>query len=150
MAGSRAGPVRLPHGLPGAGTRAAAVDVKSAALAADQQRTLPLRRVFMSISHARAGLFGLAIMFFSFGESAAHEIVGNRFFPATLTIDDPGVNDELAFPTVDAFKTGDVPPIRQRDVSGEISKRITEDFAIALGSTYTFLSPTDPTAPGAN
>jgi hypothetical protein len=27
----------------------------------------------------------------------AHEIVGNRFFPATLAIDDPGVNDELAF-----------------------------------------------------
>jgi hypothetical protein len=35
-------------------------------------------------------------------------------------------------------------------VSGEISKRITEDFAIALGSTYTFLNPTDPTVPGAN
>ena len=30
----------------------------------------------------------------------AHEIVGNRFFPATLAIDDPGVTDELALPTV--------------------------------------------------
>jgi hypothetical protein len=39
----------------------------------------------------------------------AHEIVGNRFFPATLTIDDPGVNDELALPTVSIFKTGDDP-----------------------------------------
>ncbi|MGA7252745.1 MAG: hypothetical protein WCC54_10280 [Pseudolabrys sp.] len=29
----------------------------------------------------------------------AHEIVGNRFFPATLAIDDPGVTDELALPT---------------------------------------------------
>ncbi len=29
----------------------------------------------------------------------AHTIVGNRVFPATLTIDDPGVNDELALPT---------------------------------------------------
>src|SRR3954462_4385106 len=141
MAGSRAGPVRLPYGLPGAGTRAAAVDVKSAALAADQQRTLPLRRVFMSISHARAGLFGLAIMLFPFGESAAHEIVGNRFFPATLTIDDPGVNDELAFPTVSSFKTGDDPSFKQRDFSGEYSKRITEAFAISIGSTYSHLSP---------
>lgn len=30
----------------------------------------------------------------------AHEIVGNRFFPATLAIDDPGVTDELALPTI--------------------------------------------------
>jgi hypothetical protein len=103
----------------------------------------------MSIRLLRAGLPGLAIALASWS-AGAHEIVGNRFFPATIAIDDPGVNDELAVPTVDAFKTGDVPPIRQRDISGEFSKRITEDFAIALGSTYTFLNPTDPTAPGAN
>jgi hypothetical protein len=103
----------------------------------------------MSIRLLRAGLPGLAIALAPWS-AGAHEIVGNRFFPATIAIDDPGVNDELAVPTVDAFKTGDVPSIRQRDVSGEFSKRITEDFAIALGSTYTFLSPTDPTAPGAN
>jgi hypothetical protein len=103
----------------------------------------------MSIRLLRAGLPGLAIALAPWS-AGAHEIVGNRFFPATIAIDDPGVNDELAVPTVDAFKTGDVPPIRQRDISGEFSKRITEDFAIALGSTYTFLNPTDPTAPGAN
>jgi hypothetical protein len=91
----------------------------------------------------RAGLPGLAIMLVSFNQSIAHEIVGNRFFPATLGIDDPGVNDELSFPTVDSFKTGDDPPVRQHDVSGEFSKRITEDFAISIGSTYTFLRPTD-------
>ena len=67
-----------------------------------------------------------------------------------IGIDDPGVNDELSLPTVDSFKTGDVPPVRQRDVSTEFSKRITEDFAVSFGSTYTFLSPTDPTAAGAN
>jgi hypothetical protein len=81
---------------------------------------------------------------------AAHEIVGNRFFPATIGIDDPGVNDELSLPTVDSFNTGDNPPVRQRDVSAEFSKRITEDFAISFGTTYTFLGPIDPTAAGAN
>ena len=109
----------------------------------------------MSISRARAGLSGLTIALCSLSpnlvsRSLAHEIVGNRFFPATLGIDDPGVNDELSLPTVDSFKTGDVPPVRQRDVSGEFSKRITEDFAISFGTTYTFLGPVDPTAPGAN
>jgi hypothetical protein len=104
----------------------------------------------MSVRHACAGLSGLAIALVPLSGSLAHEIVGNRFFPATLSIDDPGVNDELAFPTVDSFKTGDVPPVRQRDVSGEFSKRITEDFAVSFGSTYTFLSPTDPAAAGSN
>jgi hypothetical protein len=40
--------------------------------------------------------------------------------------------------------------VRQRDISGEFSKRITEDFAVSFGSTYSFLGPTDPTAAGAN
>ena len=35
---------------------------------------------------------------FPSAKAAAHEIVGNRFFPATLGIDDPGVNDELSLP----------------------------------------------------
>jgi hypothetical protein len=104
----------------------------------------------MSIRVWRAGLPGLALLLVPLHQSIAHEIVGNRFFPATLGIDDPGVNDELSLPTVDSFKTGDDPPVRQRDISGEFSKRITEDFAISFGSMYTFLSPTDPTAAGAN
>ena len=104
----------------------------------------------MSIRLWRVGLPGLAIALVPLTQSAAHEIVGNRFFPATLSIDDPGVNDELSLPTVDSFKTGDVPPVRQRDISAEFSKRITEDFAISFGTTYTFLGPIDPTAAGAN
>src|SRR5437868_14817060 len=104
----------------------------------------------MSTRLWRASLPGLAIMLVPFNQSVAHEIVGNRFFPATLGIDDPGVNDELSLPTVDAFRTGDDPPVRQRDLSGEFSKRITEDFAIALGSTYTWLSaPGGPDGTGA-
>jgi hypothetical protein len=104
----------------------------------------------MSMRFLRGGLPGLALILIPLSEGAAHEIVGNRFFPATIGIDDPGVNDELSLPTVDSFKTGDVPPIRQRDVSAEFSKRITEDFAISFGTTYTFLGPIDPTAAGAN
>ena len=103
----------------------------------------------MSIRLLRAGLPRLATLsamllvalLVPSGESAAHEIVGNRFFPATLGIDDPGVNDELAFPTVDSFKTGDDPSVRQRDFSGEFSKRITEAFAVSFAPTYTHLSP---------
>jgi len=104
----------------------------------------------MSIRWACAGLSGLAVALVCVPKSSAHEIVGSRFFPATLGIDDPGVNDELSLPTVDSFKTGDVPPVWQRDISAEFSKRITEDFAISFGTTYTFLDMMDSTAPGAN
>lgn len=93
----------------------------------------------MSIRLWRAGLSGLSVALVPFNESLAHEIVGNRFFPATLEVDDPGVNDELSFPTVSSFKTGDDPSFRQRDFSGEFSKRITEAFAISIGSTYSSL-----------
>jgi len=80
----------------------------------------------------------------------AHEIVGNRFFPATLAIDDPGVNDELALPTISMSKTGDDPSFKQLDVSAEFSKRITEDFGISIGPTWSRLyAPGGPTMNGA-
>ena len=104
----------------------------------------------MSFRILRASLFEFAGAFVPLTEGVAHEIVGNRFFPATLEIEDPGGNDELSLPTVDSFNTADVPPVRQRDVSAEFSKRITQDFGVSFGTTYTFLGPIDPTAAGAN
>jgi hypothetical protein len=90
-------------------------------------------------------------MFVPLSESVAHEIVGNRFFPATLIIEDPGVNDELSLPTVANFNTGDDPSIRQRDISVDFSKRITEAFAVSFGSTFSSLkSPGGPTGIGAS
>jgi hypothetical protein len=91
----------------------------------------------------RAALAGLAGVFVSL-QAGAHEIVGNRFFPATLVTDDPGINDELSFPTVSMFKNGEspsfpIPSVKQLDISGEYSKRITEAFAISVASTWTHL-----------
>ena len=74
--------------------------------------------------------------------SRAHEIVGNRFFPATLAIDDPGVNDEVALPTISISKTGDDPSLKQLDIAGEFSKRITDAFAISVAPTWSrFYAP---------
>jgi len=75
--------------------------------------------------------------------AAAHEIVGNRFFPATLAVDDPGVNDEMAMTFSSLKNNGDNPAsaFRRTDVSGEFAKRITEDFAIALGASWTRIGP---------
>jgi hypothetical protein len=85
-----------------------------------------------------AALCGAALLA-TLGVARSHEIAGNRMFPATLTIDDPGVADELALPTIAYFKTGDDPSAKQRDISAEYSKRITEDFAVSFAPTWTRL-----------
>jgi hypothetical protein len=91
-----------------------------------------------------------AVLAVSTSLARAHEMVGNRFFPATLTIDDPGVNDELALPTVSISKTGDDPSFKQLDVSGEISKRITDAFAVSFAPTWSRLyAPGGPAMTGA-
>ena len=47
---------------------------------------------------ARAALAAGAALWFS--PAFAHAVCGDRIFPATLGIDDPGVGDELALPTL--------------------------------------------------
>lgn len=81
--------------------------------------------------------------------AAAHCFVGSRFFPATLSVDDPCVADELSLPTISRFGTGDIPANRQTDISGEFSKRITEDFGVSIGRTFTrLIVPGGPNASG--
>jgi hypothetical protein len=105
----------------------------------------------MSIRTVRRGLIGAATIVAAIGAARAHEIVGNRMFPATLTIDDPGVADELALPTVSTAKSGDDPSVRQTDISFEYAKRITEDFGVSFGTAWSHLaSPGGPTGTGAS
>lgn len=88
---------------------------------------------------ARAFALALLLIPISFSTALAHCFVGARFFPATLAIDDPCVADEMSLPTVDWFQTGDVPPASEWDVSTELSKRITEDFGVSIGDTWSQL-----------
>jgi hypothetical protein len=103
----------------------------------------------MSTLWLRAAALALITSGLPLGNAFAHCVLGNRFFPATLNIDDPCVADELSFPTISSFKTGDQPATNQLDVSGEFSKRITEDFALSVGSTWSRLRrPGGPNASG--
>jgi hypothetical protein len=82
-------------------------------------------------------------------DASAHCVVGARFLPATLAIDDPCVADELSLPTISYSKTADTPPATQVDISGAISKRITEDFGVSIGQTWSHISqPGNPTLAG--
>lgn len=64
-------------------------------------------------------------------------MVGDRFFPATLNVDDPVVADELALPTVRRFKEAEHDGAAwSTETSGEFSKRITKDFGIGIEGAY--------------
>ena len=69
-----------------------------------------------------------------------HGFAGARFFPATLSTDDPFVSDELSLPTVSTIRTPDNGGTRETDISVNIAKRITPQFAIEIGETLTVLN----------
>lgn len=75
---------------------------------------------------------------------SAHGFAGQRFFPATLVVDDPFVADELSLPTVSSFRnpaSGDEPQTRETDISAEFSKIIFPHFGLSVGDTLIHLTP---------
>ena len=77
------------------------------------------------------------------GRAYGHGFAGARFFPATLSTDDPFVSDELSLPTVNTTRTPDDGGTRETDISMDLSKRITPEFAIEIADTFTALNPHD-------
>jgi hypothetical protein len=103
----------------------------------------------------RPGVFLLVLgaLLSSMAPSAfAHGMVGQRFFPATLKIDDPFVADELSLPTVSFMpfpSSGDSPAYRQTDISSEFSKRLSPNLGLSLGGDFVILDPSEgPTHTG--
>jgi hypothetical protein len=72
-----------------------------------------------------------------------HGFAGARFFPATLSTDDPFVADELSLPTVSTIRTLDDGGTRETDISVDVAKRITPQFGIEIGETFTALNPNE-------
>lgn len=74
----------------------------------------------------------------------AHGFAGKRFFPATISIEDPFVADELSLPTVSTVKesaSGDEPATREIEIEGEFAKRITPEFGVSIESGFRRLIP---------
>ena len=100
-------------------------------------------------TRARAGsaaiMLGCALAGAATADTAfAHGTAGKRFFPATPTIEDPFVADELALPTISRRKTaasGDEPATVETTTSMELAKRITPNFGVGFGLTHLRLRP---------
>jgi hypothetical protein len=89
--------------------------------------------------------FGAALLFgacFAPAVAEAHGVLGQRFFPATITSDDPFAADELALPTITNFDH-----VTAYDF--DYSKSIFPGFAIGIGMGYVDARPPgDPHATG--
>ncbi len=70
----------------------------------------------------------------------AHAVCGSRVFPATLGIDDPGVGDEVALPTVSYLPTNS-DGFNEADISFNYTKTILPGFGISIGEGATFTNP---------
>jgi hypothetical protein len=69
----------------------------------------------------------------------AHGVIGKRFIPSTLTLEDPFPSDEMDLLTFDRApkdKEG-----RETSFGFEFGKRLTPDFAIGIGWEYLFFAP---------
>ena len=95
----------------------------------------------MSLRFSLAALlFGVALLA-SIDNAFSHGFAGRRFFPATLSTDDPFVADELSLPTVLSIVTPDEGGTRDTELSVDIAKRITPNFGVEVGETLLVLHP---------
>lgn len=92
-------------------------------------------RCFAPVKHAafRAILLGAAFFFTMHSVAQAHVVCGDRVFPTTLTMDDPGVSDEVSLPTITLTPT---PSGQSNSYGYEWDKTITEDLGFAINGDY--------------
>ena len=91
-------------------------------------------------SLACAGAFAAAAILAGVSPALSHTIVGNRVFPATLEIDDPGVNDEFTAPFFSFAPNPDGSNAYGFGVQWQ--KTITADLSFFIGDTFTHLTHT--------
>jgi hypothetical protein len=82
------------------------------------------------MSHSRTRIAALVVVTVLVSLSAsAHGVVGDRFFPATITSDDPFAADELALPTISLGN-------HEEDYEFEYTKSIFRHFSISFDGGY--------------
>jgi hypothetical protein len=96
---------------------------------------IPAKVRFMSLFFLRRHAAWLAITFMLLPQlSHAHGIVGARFFPATITSDDPFAADELALPTISLGN-------HEEDYEFEYTKSILPHLSLSFGGAYVNAHP---------
>ncbi|MBI2902787.1 MAG: hypothetical protein HYY12_04275 [Candidatus Methylomirabilis oxyfera] len=86
---------------------------------------------------ASALLLSAAIIVLAPSAGWGHGVVGKRFFPTTLAIEDPFVSDELSF-VVGHIKG---PEGKETELEVEIQKRLSPNFSLGFGGAYKIIKP---------
>jgi hypothetical protein len=86
-----------------------------------------------------AALFAVSIItFVAIPLSAfAHGFAGDRFFPATITTNDPFAASEMSLPTFSEIRTPGPPPVKVFDTSTDLSVLVLPCTALTIGDGYT-------------
>ena len=66
----------------------------------------------------------------------AHGFAGDRFFPATISTDDPFAASELSLPTFSEIRQPGQPPVKVFDISTDISLLVLPRTALTIGDGY--------------
>jgi hypothetical protein len=86
-----------------------------------------------------------ALIFYSLSTKLnAHGFEGDRFFPPTISTDDPFAVDELSLPNISVFNNpagGGAPKTLNIDISSEFDKEIFPKFAVGIIFNYEVLKP---------
>jgi hypothetical protein len=89
-----------------------------------------------------SGLLAVTVVYAVVGLGAtsthAHGFIGDRFFPPTISTDDPFAADELSLPTVSYFKSSGV---GTTDVGFEFDKLIFPKFALGISGDWLNVKP---------
>jgi hypothetical protein len=81
-----------------------------------------------------SALLGIPVAFTSI--TSAHGFVGDRFFPPTISTDDPFAVDEFALPTISYFRNDGEQGNQEIDAGWEFDKEIIPHFAVGVSNNY--------------
>ena len=76
----------------------------------------------------------------------AHGFAGDRFFPATISTDDPFAASELSLPTVSAIRVPGMPPFKDITLSADLSVLVFPRTALTVGDAYEIQKPANQRA----
>ena len=98
-----------------------------------------MKRILTLVAAGFSAGLAMALSTLAASPAIAHVVCGNRVFPATLTMDDPGVGDELSLPTIQYLplsSSGANQPGHSVDYGYEFDKTIIRDLGIAINGDY--------------
>ncbi|MGV2289698.1 hypothetical protein AAHK20_13390 [Trinickia sp. YCB016] len=107
-----------------------------------------LKRRPARLSTAVCSAVGAAACLAGSPAADAHAVVGDRVFPATMAVDDPGVGDEFNLQYGHIKAPGDSGDVNVNTVSYEWDKLITKNLAFSIASNYTSQNSPDGSAKG--